>query len=160
MDIGVRFIQKAKTDAYVMATYKKRKLKTKVVVMNEGGEPKDWNQEFWIPAQIPVIQKRLVIKVMDEDDVKDEIVGSILFDMQDILDGNFKDQFIWKNIYGSPLGQKNSQAKRDMNENPELASTWKGRILMQISCEETKKPLAKVVKISDELVNESKLAKA
>ncbi len=27
-----------------------------------------------------------------------------------------------------------------MNENPELASTWKGRILMQVSAEKTEKP--------------------
>jgi hypothetical protein len=27
-----------------------------------------------------------------------------------------------------------------MNENPEIASTWKGRILMHISSEDTKNP--------------------
>lgn len=28
-----------------------------------------------------------------------------------------------------------------MNENPEIASAWKGRILMQIAAEKTEKPL-------------------
>lgn len=43
-----------------------------------------------------------------------------------------------------------------MNENPELASNWKGRILMQVSCEETEKPIVKVCKIDDEIILESK----
>jgi len=34
-----------------------------------------------------------------------------------------------------------------MNESPELGSNWKGRILMQVECYETKKPVAKVEKI-------------
>jgi hypothetical protein len=50
MDIGIVFIQKPKIDAYVMTTYKNKKLKTKVLVMEEGGAPIDWNQEFWLPA--------------------------------------------------------------------------------------------------------------
>ena len=147
MDIGIKYVRKAKTDAYVMTTYKNRKLKTKVVIMEEGGEPINWDQEFWIPAQIPIISSRLVIKLMDEDDFTDEVIGSLLFDVKDILDGKYKDMYVWKNIYGSPLNYPNSQAKKDMNENPELASTWKGRILMQVTCEkceESNQPLAKV----------------
>jgi hypothetical protein len=31
-----------------------------------------------------------------------------------------------------------------MDENPELASSWKGRVLMQIECFETEKPRALV----------------
>jgi len=36
-----------------------------------------------------------------------------------------------------------------MNENPEFGSNWKGRILMQVICEETDKPVAKVRKIHE-----------
>lgn len=43
-----------------------------------------------------------------------------------------------------------------MNENPELASNWKGRVLMQIDCEETEKPVAKVQQVEDELVMQAK----
>lgn len=32
-----------------------------------------------------------------------------------------------------------------MNVNPEFASFWKGRILFEITCESTEKPLAKSV---------------
>jgi hypothetical protein len=89
MDIGLGFVRKAKTDAYMTTNYKKKKLKTKVCQMEDGGPPIDWNQEFWLPAQIPIISKRLVLKLMDHDDVNDEVVGSLLFDMQDIVDGKY-----------------------------------------------------------------------
>jgi hypothetical protein len=47
-----------------------------------------------------------------------------------------------------------------MNENPELASTWKGRILMQVTCEkcgESDSPLAKVQKIQNDIVMQSRI---
>jgi len=43
-----------------------------------------------------------------------------------------------------------------MNENPEMASNWKGRVLMQIVCEETEKPIAKVEPIEDDIVMQAK----
>jgi len=45
---------------------------------------------------------------MDEDDVHDEVVGSLLFDVKEILENKYDGKFIWKNIYGSPLNQNNS----------------------------------------------------
>jgi len=89
---------------------------------------------------------------MDHDDVFDETVGSMLFDLQAIIEGKMNGKFFWKNIYGSPLNQSNSDFKKDMNENPELASNWKGRVLMQIECYETEKPVAKVARIEDEFL--------
>jgi len=35
---------------------------------------------------------------------------------------------------------ENKSIKKEMNENPELASNWKGRILMQVECDETVEP--------------------
>lgn len=155
MDMGLGFMKKAKTDAYVMTEFKKKKLKSSVQVMKEDDPRVEWNQEIWVPAQIPIISKRLILKVMDQDDIKDEVVGSLLFDTQDIVDGKFQGKFFWANIYGSPLNLSNSEAKRDMNENPELASNWKGRILMQIECSETEKPVAKVCKIDQDIVDDA-----
>ena len=36
-----------------------------------------------------------------------------------------------------------------MDENPEDASAWKGRVLVQISCESTEKPIVKVERMED-----------
>ena len=72
---------------------------------------------------------------MDQDEAIDEVCGSMLFDMKDIIEGSRDGNFIWKNVYGSPLNQSNSKYKVGMNENPDEASNWKGRVLMQITCE-------------------------
>ena len=50
---------------------------------------------------------------------------------------------MWKNLYGSPLGVSGENQVK-MNENPDLASTWKGRTLMHISAFDVKNPELKV----------------
>jgi hypothetical protein len=47
MDTAI--LGKAKSDAYIKLEYKTTKLKTKVQVIEEGGEC-FWNQEFLVPA--------------------------------------------------------------------------------------------------------------
>ena len=125
---------------------------------------------------------RIVFKVMDEDTVCDEVVGSINIDAKDFIDDqlcnipnpekedqvieqiNYDDpqlkatmseedydtalntkngRFFWKNVYGAPL-DKSNKAAENMNENPELGSFWKGRILMQVFAVKTDKPVYKV----------------
>ncbi len=81
---------------------------------------------------------RIVLKVYDEDPVTNEIVGSMFFSLKTIVN-EFKEEGVlrWVNLYGSPLGVSGGNTDR-MNENPEIASTWKGRILMHINCTDTK----------------------
>lgn len=57
-------------------------------------------------------------------------------------------RFIWKNVYGAPKDKDNKAAK-NMNENPELGSLWKGRILMQIFAVKTEKPVYKVQQMNE-----------
>ena len=130
MDMAVKFVRKAKIDAYVMTMYKNQRLKTKVLVQEEGGAPVNWNQEIWLPAQLPIISSRIILKLMDLDNTTSETAGSLRLDAKDIIEGKYNEKFIWKNIYGSPLNQRDSKFKEQMNDNPELASNWKGRILM------------------------------
>jgi hypothetical protein len=61
-------------------------------------------------------------------------------------------EIFWANVLGAPLNQSGSKAKDLMNENPEHASAWKGRVLMQIECVETEKPLVKVQRIEDDQI--------
>ena len=60
-------------------------------------------------------------------------------------------RYFWKNVYGAPLDKSNKAAER-MNENPELGSLWKGRILMQVFAIKTEKPVYKVEQIPEEVV--------
>jgi len=48
---------------------------------------------------------------------------------------------------------KSGENTAKMNHNPELASTWKGRILMQVVAEKTDKPIIKLQDL-DEKVQE------
>jgi hypothetical protein len=105
---------------------------------------------------MPLITSRTTIKLMDKDDLYDETVGSVLFDMKNVIEGAYEGLYFWKNIYGSPMNQSKSDSKVAMNENPEIASNWKGRVLMQISCEETDKPEAKVMPIDEDIVQMSR----
>lgn len=147
----------------MMAHVKKRKLKTRVIEMEEGGKPINWNQEFWIPTQIPLIQSKINIKMMDEDATADEVCGSIIFDIKEIIDrhkANKPPLFEWKNVYGSPLEGLtdiyNQTVKEEMNENPEAASFWKGRVLIQVTCEETENPELKVETIPKDIIEDAK----
>lgn len=108
-----------------------------------------------MPAQYPVIEGRIVVGLMDEDEMGSETIGSLLFDAESIISGDLNGKIRWVNIYGSPMGQAEGQAKREMNENPEIASNWKGRVLLQVFCEATEKPVAKVVRVDPELVKEA-----
>jgi len=83
---------------------------------------------------------RIVFKIYDDNILSDEIVGSIILDLKDIMDEDHKNGFhFWKNIYGAPLKVSGSNADA-MNENPELGSRFKGRILMQTIAKKVEKP--------------------
>jgi hypothetical protein len=95
------------------------------------------------------MSSRVVMKLYDEDKISDEIVGSLLFNLKECI-GAKNGKFFWKNVYGSPLGCSGDNTNK-MNENPEMGSTWKGRILMQIVAEKTEKPLFMVQKLPEEV---------
>lgn len=89
---------------------------------------------------------------MDAEDVGyDELAGSLILNTKEILARvDDDDAYVWKNIYGSPLGLSSSKYKKKMNDDPEYASNWKGRVLMHISAEPTDKPISKQQPITDE----------
>jgi len=97
---------------------------------------------------------RLVLKVFDEDKVSDEIVGSMNFSLKKMItESSSADGVLcWHNLYGSPLGCSGDNTNR-MNEFPEIASTWKGRILMHIQAYDTKNPEMKLAPLDPEFKN-------
>ena len=107
---------------------------------------------MWLPAQYPVIDGRIVVKLLDDDEMGSETIESLQFDTEQIIEGSLNGRMRWVNVYGSPMGQSDTQIKREMNENPEIASNWKGRVLLQVMCEKTEKPVAKVVNIDEMIV--------
>jgi hypothetical protein len=72
---------------------------------------------------------KLKMKLWDHDKLSpDEVVGAFSFNLKTLIKEE-KNKYFWKNIYGSPLGVSGATVK-EMNENPEIASTWKGRLLI------------------------------
>jgi hypothetical protein len=88
---------------------------------------------------------KLLMKLYDKDPISDELVGSMVFNLKEII-GDKNGTFFWKNMYGSPL-DVSGENTTVMNNNPEIASTWKGRILMQAVAEKTEKPEIKVANL-------------
>lgn len=126
----------------------------KTAVKNQIEKKVSVMQQFFLPVQTPVLQDRLVISAWDYNSVAaDVIIGSLVFSVKQLLaeggkPGGF---FVWKDLYGSP--KDNSGAEADsMNENPELASDWKGSILLHISAQENDKPRKGVDDLKDEPV--------
>lgn len=88
--------------------------------------------------------------MFDEDKAFDEIVGSMFFSLKDLVKKGEKPGgfFYWQNLYGAPKGYSGANVDM-MNDNPEMASAWMGRCLMQIECEDSKHPERKVVPLED-----------
>ena len=87
---------------------------------------------------------------------KDEIVGSMFFSLKQMIgEAESKEDGVlrWLNLYGSPLGCSGENTDK-MNNYPEVASTWKGRMLMHVSCVDTKNPEMKVDKLNPEYKNQ------
>ena len=102
MDKKIIGFGESKIDAYVRFDYRGRKLKTSIQTQPEGGQI-HWNQEFLVPAQLPLMGGRHIFKIFDEDTVKDELVGAIHLEAKDVM-GDLNGKYFWANIYGSPQG--------------------------------------------------------
>ena len=75
-------------------------MKTKVMSQPKGKHC-DWNQQFLIPLQVPLMGSRIVFKVMDEDTVCDELVGAINVDTKNDIN---PDVINVCDAEGNPLG--------------------------------------------------------
>jgi hypothetical protein len=86
---------------------------------------------------------RLVLELKDDDgNLKaHDMVGSMFFSLKKLIELGRQEggHYYWQNMYGSPVGYENGAGDL-MNKNPEIGSSWKGRILMQVESEESKHP--------------------
>lgn len=94
------------------------------------------------------------MKLYDKDKIKDEIVGSIMFNLKEIMSDKQNGKFFWRNVYGAPLDM-HGEVTDTMNANPDIASTWKGRILVQVEARKTEKPTCIRRLIDDETLKKA-----
>ena len=135
-------------DGYIEVKYLGLTRKTSIVKMKN--DVLYWNEAIDIPVSIPAVSQRIVMTVKDNDLTGDDIVGSLELDVNDILQGKYTN-FRFFNIYGSPLNKKGTYFDK-MNQNAEIGSRWKGRVLMKIEFNSVDSPSAKKRKITDELM--------
>ena len=76
MDAGM-LMSKAKIDAYIRVNFKNKILKSPMKKYSKGDDPVDFNTEFLLPCQMPVLEPSINLRLMDEDMAKDEMAGSI-----------------------------------------------------------------------------------
>lgn len=103
---------------------------------------------------------KLILNVMDLDNVKDEQAGALIFDYKDLLSRPQK-SFFWANIYGAP-GQEEVKVfdstgdlADEMNKDPTIATKWKGRILIGVEHEEVETPKLGVESMSTQQPEDS-----
>lgn len=132
-------------DAYVYLEYNNKKYKTKVV--NPNNDICTFHQTFLIPLQWPTSKGSLKLQVWDRDATTDEIVGSIEFQLKELVKNCSKagGEFRWINIYGAHTGLIEGPNMKAMNNYPEIASKWKGKILFHLQVTDSKSPVSAVV---------------
>lgn len=132
-------VGKNELDIYCLLRLSGREYTTKINRMNKQKEV-TWNQEFVIPVQLPILSNTLTLEFWDKNKfpIEDICVGSLPYKISNIMRGYYVLPN-WQNIYGSPVNNEKDITK-EMNKDPECASRWKGRVLMQMVYEETFEP--------------------
>ena len=106
-------------------------LVTSVVTMDKKKRICVFNEEIWLPIMMPVMSDRLVISFYEKKNVlKDELISTLVFSIKTLLSQS--GSFYWKSLYGAPLENDNKEAALAMNSNPELASLYKGCVLLHV----------------------------
>ena len=140
-------------ECFVRMTYGgSRPIKTEVVDQEKGICP--IMQEFLVPVQTPVIQDRMLLEIFDYNTISDTQIGSLVLSIKKLVaklaEAQTTTMYMWENIYGAPPDTDGDVADK-MNDNPEIASHWRGRMLLEISCEECDKPKKGVEKLEKEI---------
>ena len=82
-----------------------------------------------------------MLEAYDSNLTGDVKVGSLLFSAKQLISEGEKEGgfFIWRNMNGAPIENNNEHADK-MNESPDLASDWKGFVLLHVKATENDKP--------------------
>jgi len=139
-------------DAFVSVNYLGKQIRTSVITQKN--DEVFWAQEIWIPVQYPLVSSRIVMTVFDEDQASNDVVGSMSFDIKKIIElgiENGEFPWLWKDIYSAPSGCSGKYTD-EMDAIPEIASAWRGRILMQVTAEETENPEMKVRRVDQDTI--------
>lgn len=135
---------KASCDAFISMNYLGKTLTSKVVKMKD--RLVVWNERLNFPFTYPCTSEKIIFQVFDKDAGSgDDLIGSFEVNILDIIDKKYVNP-VYVNIYGGPINTEGKFAKA-MNENPEIGSNWKGRVLIYMKATETTEPKMGVEKL-------------
>lgn len=118
----------------------------------------DWMEEILLPIEMPTKDDCIRLSVWDQDIAIDSQVCSLCLSVKSILKYKREESMVkWINLYGAPLDYMGSNVDK-MNKNPEDASLWKGRILVEYFAEDVKYPVRKKRDILDNAIVERVMA--
>ena len=152
---GLPLMDKSGTlDAYCVAKFAGAEVKTSTLTADEATMSVYWKNKLFIPVLQPCVTNYLTLTVWDHDYMsKDDLVGSVVFHLEKIKQGVYSEYF-WANLYGAPPLLDNDAAMV-MNYEPKTASTWRGRILLRMWCDNPKETYKKCENIEDPSIDET-----
>lgn len=86
--------------------------------------------------------------------MSDELIGSIKFSIEDLLKATKEKPVCkWINVYGAHMNYSGDNTDK-MNNDPDQASAWKGRILVMYYQEHVKNPVMKVRNMNEQEIKQ------
>ena len=143
---GIPNMDRNSSDAYICTNYLDFNAKTKIITTKNNCVT--WNEEMWLAVRKPALGGKVSFNVFDSDIITDDYIGTMEFSLKYINDKITKFTR-WINMYGSTPGSNNKFYKRLYDQNPDLASSWNGRILVQLEKIETKNPKQKCIPVTN-----------
>ena len=142
-------------DAYIEVLYGGISKKTSVI--KQVNDIVEINEIIDFPVSIPTVSQKVIFLIKDKDIDNDDLIGSIEIDIGDIIGNvNKYQEFKFIDIYGAPYNKKGKIFDL-MNQNSEIGSKWRGRILLKILHEKTDTPSTEIRKIEDlNLINQAR----
>lgn len=124
-------------DAFISMLYLGKIISTSVVKMKDNVVV--WNESLSMPFIHPTTSEKIVFKVFDEDvGSSNDLIGCFEISIHDVMNGEYiTPRYI--SVYGGPT-QTSGKFTDLMNDNSEIGSLWKGRILLSLKAEITDQP--------------------
>lgn len=112
---------------------------------------KKFNRELWLPLPSPSMTDHFTVEVWDEDNLQDQLVSTVSQSMkliEKLPDHSLEPR--WYNLYGAAIEAQSGSDKmgldlnsstdkviQQMNSNPDLGTTYRGKILLSFRIEES-----------------------
>lgn len=137
-----------KCDAFITVQYGGKSLASSVVKLKDNIVV--WNENIMLPFVFPTTSEKIIIKVLDEDIGSNDIIGTIEINIHDVMNGIFASPHYFS-IYGGPTTTSGKFTDL-MNENAEIGSIWKGRVMMSLTAIETALPKIGLTRIDAKIL--------